>query len=145
MYKKILMPLDGSILAETVLPHVQALAERDDSEIMLLRVAVEPMYDLLFTGAKLAAATRENAKARYLEAKIYIDSIGAGLKQSGFKVTTEVREGMVADAILGCAEESGVDLLVLSAHGHGKHEGSALGSITYRIVHGAHVPVLLIP
>ncbi len=144
MYKKILVPLDGSTLAETVLPHVQALAEHGDSEIILLRVAAEPIYDLLFTGAKLAAATRGHEATPSLEAKIYLDSIGARLKQNGYQVTTQIREGRVANEILDSAEESKVDLIVLSARGRGKHEGFALGSITYKVMRGAHVPVLLI-
>ena len=144
MYKKILVPLDGSAVAETVLPHVQDLAQRGDSQIILLRVAVEPIYDLLFTGAKLAAATLENSVTAGLDAKIYLEIIGARLQRDGLNVTTEVRAGRIADTVLGYAEESGVDLIVLCAKGSGQHNGFALGSITYRIMHGAHVPVLLI-
>ena len=144
MYKKILVPLDGSELAETVLPQVYALAESENSEIILLRVAVEPIYDLLFSGAKLATATRNHSMTPSLEAKNYLDDVGARLRQDGLVVSTEVREGRVADMILGCAEESDADLIVLSARGRGKDGGFALGSTTYKVMRGAHVSVLLI-
>jgi nucleotide-binding universal stress UspA family protein len=144
MYKKILVPLDGSAVAETVLPHVQDIAERGGSEILLLSVTVEPSYDLLFTGAKLAAASMENEMAPDLQAKIYLKSVGARLEQDGLDVSTEVRTGRVADTVLSYADESGADLIVLCARGRGQHEGFALGSITYRVMRGAHVPVLLI-
>jgi hypothetical protein len=63
--------------------------------------------------------------------------IGAGRKRNELKAKTKFRAGVVADATLSCAEESGVDLLILSAQGHGKHEGSALGIATYKncVVH----------
>lgn len=144
MYKKILVPLDGSELAEAVLPHVRSLAERFDAEIVLLRVAVDPTDDLLFTGPKLAAAAQQNVDAIRLEAKRYLEQIAANLRKTGLAVTTEVCEGLVAETVLDCVEEVQADLIAISTHGRGGLVRWLTGSVTYKILHQARVPVLLV-
>lgn len=141
MFRKILVPLDGSPLAEAVLPHVRELAHCHNSEIVLLRVATYPLFDYSITDPRLILELRENAQA---EASSYINSIAADLKREGFKITTEVVEGAVAEAIVSLAESAQADLIAMSTHGRTGIQRLFLGSVANRVVQMSKVPVLLI-
>ena len=144
MYRKILVPLDGSPLAETVIPHVRMLAESQPTEIFLLQIVVDPIYDLILSGPKLAAATHDRASTQRVQSQNYLNHIAACLREHGIKVTTIVCEGVVAETILAYGEKFQVDLIILAAHGVNTPSGWQLGNVTYRIVHDAQVPVLLV-
>ncbi|MBI5301485.1 MAG: universal stress protein [Chloroflexi bacterium] len=144
MYRKILVPLDGSSLAEGVLPHVRMLAENFDAEIVLLQIVVDPIYDLLLSGPKLAAATHDSGSTQHPRSQSYLDCVAKPLREAGLEVTTMVCEGLVAETILACGERFQVDLIVMATHGVNTPSGWQLGNVTYRIVHDAKAPVLLI-
>jgi nucleotide-binding universal stress UspA family protein len=144
MYDKILVPLDGSELAEAILPHVKMLAECHGAEIVLVHVVVNPMFDLLLTGPKLAHVTRQSETGLRLEAKTYLEGVATSLQKRGLKVTIDVGEGLVVDTILDLASKHKVDLIALSTHGHSGHMVSLIGSVPYRLMREAHTPVLLI-
>ena len=141
MFRKILVPLDGSPLAEAVLPQVRELARCNNAEIVLLRVATFPLFDYSITDPRLIIELRENAEA---EASSYINAIAADLKGEGFQVTAEVGEGMVADAIVSLAESLQADLIAMSTHGRTGIQRLFLGSVANRVVHESRIPVLLI-
>lgn len=144
MYQKILVPLDGSALAETVIPHVRMLAESHATEILLLQIVVDPIYDLILSGPKLAAATHGCASNQRVQSQNYLDRVATCLREHGITVTTIVCEGVVAETILAYGEKFQADLIVLATHGVNTPSGWQLGNVTYRIVHDAQVPVLLI-
>lgn len=144
MYRKILVPLDGSVLAETVLPHVRMLAENHDTEILLLQVVVDPIYNLFLCGAKLAAASQSGASIRHAESRAYLNQVATRLQPAGIKVSTHIAEGIVTDVILNCARDNQVDLIVMTTRGTNTPSGWQLGTVAYRIVHDAQVPVLLV-
>lgn len=144
MYQKILVPLDGSPLAESVLPHVQMLAENHAAEIILLQVVVDPVYDLLMVGPKLATASRAQAPTLRITAEHYLNGVALQLRAQGLKVTTLVSEGIVAESILACGAQAQVDLIVLATHGVHSPGNWQLGNIAYRVIHNAPVPVLVI-
>lgn len=145
MYRKILVPLDGSDLADAILPHVQTIAQCHGAEIVLVHVLVSPMYDLLLTGPKLAHVMRQNATAIHPSAKVHLERVAASLKESGLVVTVEIQEGLVVDTILDLARKHAVDLIAMSTHGQGGKTISLLGSVTYRLIHDSRLPVLLVP
>ena len=144
MYHKILVPLDGSKPAEAVLPHACALAERFTAEIVLLRVPADPADDLMFTGPKLVAATRGRTDALRREAIDYLEQLAAELEDAGLCVATLVCDGPVVETIVGCAEKVRADLIVISSQGKGGLTGWPTGSVAYRLLHQARVPVLLV-
>ena len=140
MYTKILVPLDGSELAEAVLPHVKTLA-RADTEIALLRVALYPMYDYVFSSPSIAATLAEEIES---ESENYLREVAAKLGGEGFKVSIAVTGGPVADAILDYADAVQADLIAMSTHGRSGVARWLIGSVADRVVRGAPIPVLLI-
>lgn len=141
MYKKILVPLDGSKVAEGVLPHAKSLAYSEGAELILLTVTSNPAMDIVFSDPGIA----ETAILEQQEmSKTYISSIENELKAEGFRVSNLMRVGSVAEVILGVAEELGVDVIAMSTHGRTGPARWLLGSVAERVVHNSKVPVLLI-
>lgn len=140
MYKKILVPLDGSKTAEGVLPHAKALAYSEGAELVLLTVASNPM-DFVFSDPGVASREIEEQQKR---SKKYVTDIENELKTAGFKVSILLREGAVADVILRTAEEIGADVIAMSTHGRTGPARWLLGSVADRVVRNSRIPVLLI-
>ncbi len=141
MYKKILVPLDGSPLAEAVLPHAQALAKSENAEIVLLRVAITPDPNLFHRDA---AEGRQITDAIEEEALDYMQSEIAKLRRKGAKVKGITRDGVIPDTILEVAEETHADMIAMSTHGRTGVQRWLLGSVADQIVHNSHIPVMLI-
>ena len=141
MYRKILVPLDGSKVAEGVLPHARALAYSEGAELILLTVGANPAMDFAFSDPGLAQSAVLEQEER---SKKYIDKIEDDLKSAGFKTSTLLRVGSVAEVILEVAEELQVDVIAMSTHGRTGPARWLLGSIADRVVHNSKVPVLLI-
>ena len=141
MYRKILVPLDGSKVAEGVLPHAKLLAYSEGAELILLTVGANPALDFVFSDPGLAQSAVQDQEDR---SQKYISQIENELKSAGFKTSTMLRVGSVADVILGVAEELQVDVIAMSTHGRTGPARWLLGSIAERVVHSSKVPVLLI-
>jgi nucleotide-binding universal stress UspA family protein len=141
MYKRILLPLDGSGLAEQSLPHAVAHAESFGAELILLRV-LEP---ILPTGtiAPLATAKRaENLTEAW--AREYLARIATDVQERGVTVSTVIIEGRPRTKILEFAEENQVDLIVMSTRGLSGPSRWLMGGVADRVVRGSNVPVLLV-
>jgi nucleotide-binding universal stress UspA family protein len=141
MYKKILVPLDGSPLAEAVLPHAEALAKSEGAEIILLRVALTPDEGVFIHNPALAKTIIKEIEE---ETEDYMEAEVAKLKQEGIRVSGITRDGFVPDTILDVAEETHADVIAMSTHGRTGVKRWLLGSVADRIVHYSHVPVMLI-
>jgi len=139
MFKKILVPLDGSSFAEEALPHARELAECGGAEIVLARVdePYEPPPGIFVPATAIPEVVR-------LSAGEYLEQLVSRLRLAGIKVESAVLDGKVADAILKYAGEEGVDLIVMSTHGRTGISRLLMGSVAEQIVHGARCPVLLI-
>jgi nucleotide-binding universal stress UspA family protein len=141
VYRKILVPLDGSKTAEGVLPHAKALAYSEGAELILLTVAANPAMDFAFSDPGLALRAEEDQEARSTK---YMGEVEKQLKSAGFKVSTLLRMGAVADVILTVAEEMQVDVIAMSTHGRTGPARWLLGSVAERVVRNSKVPVMLI-
>jgi len=141
MFKKILVPLDGSPMAEAVLPYIRRMAKEDGAEIELLNVTMIPIaaypVDAPLDIEPMIQQQRE-ASEQYL--KKIVEDIG----HEGIKVTPLISEGPVAEQILQYAETTGVDLIAMSTHGRSGLSRWLMGSVADKVLHGAKVPVLLI-
>ncbi len=142
MYKRILLPLDGSKLAEAALPHAARLAQQFDSELVLLRVVVSP-YAIVAPDLVLAG-TDPDLRELSTHAAQYLEGVAGQLRAQGLRVRTEVCEGPVAEAILEHAAQLGVDLIVMSTHGRGGVLRWVYGSVAERVLQGSTCPILLI-
>ena len=141
MYRRILVPLDGSKVAEGVLPHAKSLAYSEGAELILLTVAANPALDFAFSDPGIAQSAVEEQEER---SQKYIGEIENDLKVAGFKTSIVLRVGSVAETILEVAEELHVDVIAMSTHGRTGPARWLLGSIAERVVHNSKVPVLLI-
>lgn len=152
MYKKILVTLDGSSLAEQVLPHVKALIEgRPNAQVYLLSVAqvIDPAAAAAMLYPMAAYPGRpfdEQAERRRLEDELcnYLRGIELQLNQNGNAINSEVRFGQPAEEIIGYARDSQADLIAMSTHGRSGIARWAYGSVADRVLHAAECPVLLV-
>ena len=143
MVKKIVVPLDGSKLAEGVLPNVRELAHCLGCKVVLLQVLTHKAYDYLVSDPGMSASLRETEEAQACE---YLGPLLSALKAEGLDVTADVSTatGPVADAIVEFAHKVNGDLIAMSTHGRTGPARWVLGSVADRVVRGAGIPVLLI-
>jgi nucleotide-binding universal stress UspA family protein len=141
MYQKILVPLDGSELAECVLPHVKAIASGCDVKQLILLRVVEPLH-----GGEIPSDISSEVlqEADINAAKEYLAKIKAQLSKEGFDVEAEVLTGRSAEIISDFAQRNEVDLIALSTHGRSGISRWVFGSVADRVVRSSSVPVLLI-
>jgi nucleotide-binding universal stress UspA family protein len=149
MYERILVPLDGSKQSEEVLPWVRMLAEVNKAEIVLLRIAEYPytLYSMCYeyppSDPDLAKTIQTKKKIIYREVKDYLERIASTLATAGVKVTAEVCDGPVVEAILASTERLRIDLIALSTGGQSGGTQWVMGAIAHRVLHEAPVPVIL--
>ncbi|MHB8068123.1 MAG: universal stress protein [Desulfobaccales bacterium] len=137
MFKKILVPLDGSELAAKVLPQVAELAKAQDAQVTLLNIYLDLKGEVSGeTGVKLMAHEVKSCEA-------YLARVANDLRAQGVKVHTDCFMGMPPRDIIVYAEKNGMDLIALATHGKGE-VAWVLGSTAEKVVTHATVPVLLI-
>jgi nucleotide-binding universal stress UspA family protein len=140
LYEKILVPLDGSALAECVLPHVKAIAAgRGTGQVVLLRV-VEPLP----AGTPPAIDFELVQKAGVKAAEEYLARIKAELSKEGLNVEAKVLTGRPAETITEFAQRNKVDLITLATHGRSGISRWVFGSVADKLVRSSSAPVLLI-
>ncbi len=164
MYRKILVPLDGSSLAEEALDYARVLAGCAGAEVVLLRVTPVPTYmptrpepvgaprasshlDPMARVGAYPTMSGPNDSVRVQRAvetaERYLESVDATLKAAGFRTRVITRPGPVADVILDTSDALGIDLIAMSTHGRGGLRRFLLGSVATQVVQHARVPVLL--
>jgi nucleotide-binding universal stress UspA family protein len=141
MYKKILVPLDGSEFAKKALEHAEKLAETFDAEIILLQVVP---FMLVYGEPELVTPVSVDEKQKEA-AEMDLTKLAEEMKIRGHKVTSMVRTGQhVAVEIIDFAKERGVDLIVMCTHGYSGITLWALGSVARKVLTRAETPILLI-
>ncbi len=139
MYKKILVPVDGSELAECALGHVRAIAKGCNvPEVVLLRV-VEPLRNTYELGEDWYKSAEEKIRA---DAKDYLSKEVAALKKDGITASAVVMSEQPAEAILNYAKRNQVDLIIMSTHGRSGVSRWVIGSVADRVVRHSVAPVL---
>jgi nucleotide-binding universal stress UspA family protein len=138
MFTRILVPLDGSSLAECVLPHVLATARDVEAQVFLLRVLdptsgnnpqpVDPVeWQLLKAGAET-----------------YLRDIAGRLQKAGLNVSTTVMEGKAAERVIEFASQNSADLIILSSHGQSGISGWNVSSVVQKIILRVRTSVLIV-
>ena len=123
MYRRVLVPLDGSRLAEGILPFVLQIAGPLDLEVVLVRV-VEPIMTQTLEGTGHAP----------------VDD--ADLRSRGVRVTTDARHGEPLAELLAAARDSRADLIAMTTHGRSGLGRLLFGSIAEAVLRRAQIPVL---
>jgi nucleotide-binding universal stress UspA family protein len=140
MYKRILVPLDGSKTAEAILPFVLEIAGPLDIEVALLRVVV-PIPPSVVEGSRQVVV--EDTEARRAEAERYLDSLAAELRDRGVRVRTVVRRGDPVTEIASTARELEVDLVAMTTHGRSGLGRLLFGSVAEAVLRSTDLPVLM--
>jgi nucleotide-binding universal stress UspA family protein len=144
MYPKVLVPLDGSALAECALPEVIKLGKTGVvGEVILMKVTetevitVPKAYERSIDFSALRNAHR-------IESTKYLEGVQSRLQAEGIKVSTELLEGRPEERIIDYARDHSVDLIVIATHGYTGMKRLMFGSVALQVLHDANVPVLLI-
>jgi nucleotide-binding universal stress UspA family protein len=143
MYKKVLVPLDGSQYAQCSLDHVRAIGLGCNiPEIILFRVVESAAGDAAAGNEKKSATKIEREMTA--EAKDYLASLAKRLKEEGLQVRGELAFGRADEQITNYARNNQIDLIIMSTHGRSGISKWQIGSVTKGVVDFSTVPVLLV-
>ena len=171
MYTQILVPLDGSEISEKSLPHAQGLAKTYGATVHLLQVfshhpsgghprgnspdgggtigglraglagGIPTGLERNRRSIELASQLQE---AHIQEAQEYLEHVATQLKNEGVDVETDIHEGEPHEHIAEYAKQHGVDIIVMSSHGHGGVKRLIMGSTTDRVIRSGAAHVLVV-
>jgi nucleotide-binding universal stress UspA family protein len=136
--RTLLVPLDGSVLAEKVLPHVEILAKQPGTppvDVVLFRVAESPTTSGHYF---------RNIPERREEIEQYLANIEARLKNSDLRVQSKVLSGDPAEQIVGYGRENAFGIIVMSTHGHSGVSRWFYGSVATKVLETAYNPIFLV-
>lgn len=139
MYKKMLVPLDGSELAEIVFPYVTELAGRMGTDIVPIMVSGQSANAFIPMQKAYMEKTEKALQSQ-------VNKVQGGLKPAPepVKVKGEMAIGYAAEEILKYAEENGIDLILMATHGHSGPKRWKIGSVAGKIMSASRIPVLLV-
>jgi len=134
LLKKILVPLDGSILGEAVISSIVPLAQALSAELVLLHV-VEPIIFL---------SGHQGTPYAVPDGLAYLKRVEKLISNSEINVSSEVKIGSAADQIIDYAEANAIDLIAMSTHGRSGIGRWVFGSVTDKVLHAGCTPVLVV-
>lgn len=135
MFKKILVPLDGSKLAEKILPQVEKIAKCCEAEVHLLQVVVSYKVD--------PKEEKEERERLMKEAQEYLDGVVSRLSVKDLRAMASVAHGKDAVQICDIARKKKFDLIAMASHGRSGLTRWALGSVADKVLNCSEVPVML--
>jgi nucleotide-binding universal stress UspA family protein len=140
MYKRVLVPLDGSRVAEGILPLVLLITGPLDLEVVLVRV-VPPITPQALEG--IGPFMVDVVATRLEEAREYLAGVAANLRKHGVRAMTEARTGEPVTELVAAAREPGADLIAMTTHGRSGFGRMLFGSVAEAVLRQAKVPVLM--
>lgn len=143
MFRRILVPLDGSARAERAIPIAISLAKASGGSITLLYVVPTPV-DMVWEVPEPPSPEREIASGEKAKAKDYLARIAASNMLSGIVTTTEVFEGIPAAVIVNVARFSQADIIIIYSHGYKGMTSRVLGSVAERVALRTQIPVFIL-
>lgn len=142
MYKRVVVALDGSAVAEAVIPFILDIAGPLDMEVILARVVVPPEPLIVEGSVQLAVEDPEEAR---VDAEEYLAGLAAELRGKGVRARTQVRTGRSPAAeIVEMAHEAEADLIAMTTHGRSGLGRLLFGSVAEAVLRESKLPVLLL-
>ena len=147
---RFLVPLDGSEVAELVLPHVEALSKQrgiQPVEVVLVRVCeplVVPPVGAPEASLNWMRVAEEHMMGTRHVAEEYLGGIKNRLEETGIKATVEVLEGSPADEIINCVNKGHCDLVIMATHGRSGLSRWAYGSVAEKLLLAVSCPIFLV-
>jgi nucleotide-binding universal stress UspA family protein len=137
---KILVPLDGSPVAEAILPFIEQIAGPLDMRITLLRVVPLASLD---AGAMASDVGAGDPILKEIDAQGYLEPLVETLKAKGIRAGARVRIGDPPTEIAAAAKEIGADLIAMTTHGRSGLGRLLFGSVAEAVLRAAPIPVFL--
>jgi nucleotide-binding universal stress UspA family protein len=150
MYQTLLVPLDGSPRAESILPHVENLAMRFKSKVFFLQVVEPPLQ---FVNPSLYETTIQtdiiheyliDFKRKKEEISAYLASIQEGFHKKGIEAKILVEQGVVVETVITVAQRENADLIAIASHGRSGLSRVFYGSVAAGIMQKIDRPILII-
>jgi len=147
MYKKIMVPLDGSKLAECVFPHLETIVKGSKSAKVIIVQAVEPL-SIPYGRGMSQFTSLEEVEAfgthQKVEAEKYLKETLARLKKMGVNAKADVIHGKASEALTDYATKHDADLVIIATHGRSGVSRWVWGSVADRLVRSVSAPVLMV-
>jgi nucleotide-binding universal stress UspA family protein len=148
MYKQVLVPLDGSELAECALPHVKTLIKEGSAggvtilNVVKIDIPWADMYEGVYDSTFDIEAMKEPL---FLKARQYLADVKSRLEAEGIAAKVDAVEAIrPAAAITDYAKNNGMNLIIMATHGYTGMKRILLGSVASAVLHESPIPVLLI-
>ena len=141
MYKRALIPLDGSPVAETILPFILEIAGPLDIEVVLLRV-LQPVPPMVVEGSRHIVV--EDEETRRVDALEYLAALAVDLRNKAVRVETRVHHGMPPAEIVNAARDVQADLIAMTTHGRSGLRRLMFGSVAEAVLRQSDIPVFLL-
>lgn len=141
----IMVPLDGSALAERALPAAEHIASALHATLVLVRI-VAPAHIAAVPpdGKTVARAEQETTGEELHAARTYLDSVAAPLRERGLRVQAIIQQGVAGPTLVDLLSALQIGLVVMTTHGRSGMARFALGSVADHLVRSSHTPVLLL-
>lgn len=145
LLNKALVPLDGSKESEAVIPYISELASKIKAEVVLFQVVAPAhlVYSIPGEAVQKLYSPEEMDKIK-TKSEGYLDTVGAGLRDKGINVRSDVGVGVPAEEIIRIADEIKADVVAMSTHGHSGIGRWAFGSTADKVLHAGNTPLLLV-
>jgi len=140
VYKRAVVALDGSPVAEAIVPFILEIAGPLDMEVVLVRVN-RPVTPEIVEGSSYVVV--EDPETSRIDAEEYLAPIAVELRQKGVKVRTEVRRGQPAEEIVAAARDADADLIAMTTHGRSGFGRLLFGSVAEAVLRESRLPVFL--
>jgi nucleotide-binding universal stress UspA family protein len=143
MFKRILVPLDGSSLAEQALPLASRLARTMGGTVLLVRV-VGTLQEFGMYTPETTPYVLDMLDEELTQATEYLTKVAASKQLEGISTRIAVFSGSIASHILDVVRDEQIDLIVMSSHGYSGFKRWALGSVAQKVTRHSRVPILLV-
>ena len=153
MFKNILVPLDGSNVAEVVLATIKGLAKELGAHVSLVRVVdtsaivrsvVPASSDIGVVTDDLQSIIDESIEAELKDAEDYLAGVAKGFTADAIEVSTQVRQGVAGDEIIAAIDEEHIDVAAVATHGRSGISRTIFGSVADHLIRESGKPVLVI-
>jgi nucleotide-binding universal stress UspA family protein len=137
MFKRILVCLDGSDLAEHILPHVAEIATPGSTQVVMLKVVPETIGGVTGVSQKTPASVQHRAED-------YLKGAASPLEAAGVAVRAVALLGKAEQVIIRYARDNQIDLIAMATHGRGGLQNTLFGSVAQHVLRESGLPLLLV-
>ena len=144
MFKHLLVTLDGSARAESVIPHAIDIGKSMGAQVTLLRIVDATTSGWGERGAVGKSVETPTNSLHVEQAKSYLDRVAAQVRASGVSAHAVVKQGPPAKQVVTTAREVDADAIVMATHSRRGLNRLMFGSVAEAVLHESHLPILLV-